>query len=434
VTSNGSTSFSGAAPVLGLSVLIADEDLDSRVNLRRSAERAGLTVVGEAGYGTEAVSLALDARPDVILIGVEEPAARALDTADAVANVLPETPLVIYSSQSDADALRRSMVVGARDYLVKPVSADALALAVSGVLNQEERRQMRNAGQLSDVSGRGTVITVAGAKGGVGKSVLSANLSVALRRETSRTVAVIDADTHFGDIATLLDVTPTHTVSDVIGMRDRLDRTNIRELATKHNSGVDVVAASEDEGAWDSCTVEDVKRIVDAYAAVYDFVVIDTSGALDRFVRSCIDAATLSLIVSSGDVSSVRDTVAGARRLANWGVPSDRVRYVMNTIGNGRSISPDAFAEALGHELFWVVPYDTDIVDSVQTGQPVVDQGNRSRGGESLTDLARLLAGRTGPSLQRESGSPLWRRMWSRKGTVNHDADMDTAIEAPSLS
>lgn len=433
MTSTENNAYAGATPVLGLSVLIADEDLDSRVGARRAAERAGLAIAGEAGYGTEAVSLALDARPDVVLLGVEEPAARALDTADAIANALPETPIVVYSTQSDADALRRAMVVGARDYLVKPLSADMLGTAISGVLSQEERRQMRNAGQFSDVGSRGTVITVAGAKGGVGKSVLSANLSVALRRETGRTVVVIDADTHFGDIATLLDVTPTHTVADVIRLRDQLDRTNIREFATRHGSGVDVVPASEEEGAWDSCTVEDVKRIVDAYAAVYDFVVMDTSGALDRFVRSCIDASTLSLIVSSGDVSSVRDTVAGARRLEGWGVPSDRVRYVMNTIGNGRSISPDDFAEALGHQLFWVVPYDTDIVESVQTGQPVVDRGH-SRGAQSLTDLARLLAGRQGPSVQRESRLPLWRRMWSQKGTVNDDADMDAAVEAPSLS
>ena len=434
MTTTDNNGFAGATPVLGLSVLIADEDLDSRVGARRSAERAGLTIAGEAGYGTEAVSLALDARPDIVLLGVEEPAARALDTADAIANALPETPIVVYSTQSDADSLRRAMVVGARDYLVKPLSADSLATAISGVLSQEERRQMRNAGQLADVGGRGTVITVAGAKGGVGKSVLSANLSVALRRETGRSVAIIDADTHFGDIATLLDVTPTYTVADVIRQRDQLDRTNIRELATRHRSGVDVVAASEEEGAWDSCTVEDVKRIVDAYASVYDFVVIDTSGALDRFVRSCIDAATLSLIVSSGDVSSVRDTVAGARRLNDWGVSGDRVRYVMNTIGNGRSISPDDFAEALGHQLFWVIPYDTDIVESVQTGQPVVDNGRRSRGGQSLTDLARLLAGRQGPSVQRETSSSLWSRVWPRKGTVNNDADLDAPVEVASLA
>lgn len=433
MATNGSTTFAGSAPVLGLSVLVSDEDLDSRVNARRSAERAGLTVAGEAGYGTEAVSLALEVRPDVILLGVEEPPARAFDTADAVANVLPETPIIVYSTQSDADALRRAMVAGARDYLVKPLSAESLAGAVGGVLSQEERRQMRSAGQLADVGGRGTVITVAGAKGGVGKSVLSANLAVALRRETARSVAIIDADTHFGDIATLLDVTPTHTVADVIRQRDQLDRANIRELATRHRSGVDVVAASEDEGAWESCTIEDVKKIIDAYASVYDFVVIDTSGALDRFVRACIDGSTLSLIVSSGDVSSVRDTVAGSRRLEGWGVPSERVRYVMNTIGNGRSIAPDDFAEALGQPLFWVLPYDTDIVESVQTGQPVVSSG-RSRGGQSLMDLARLVAGRQGPAKQQERGSSLWSRMWSRKGTVNDDADVDTTVEVVSAN
>lgn len=403
-----------------LRVLLADEHAESRFEMRRTVSRTDLQLVGESGYGTEAVSLALESHPDVVMLAVEEPAARALDTADAIANALPETPIVIYSSLDDAESIRRGMLVGARDYLVTPIEAPRLAAAVRGVLSNEERRQMRHAGQLADVSGRGTVITVAGAKGGVGKSVLSVNLALALRHETNRSVLVIDADTHFGDVATLLDLSPEHSIADVVAKRADLSRTNVRELVTDHRSGIQIVAASEAEGAWDPCTIEDVQRIIESFAQVYDYVVIDTSGAVDRFVRTCIEASTLTLIVSSGDVSSVRDTVAASRRLEDWGVAADRVRYVMNSASGARGVPARDLAYALGHELFWVVPHDTSVIESVQVGVPVLERGN-SAAGDSITGLARRIAGREHGTMS-NAAQPFWRRLIPTRGGTDDAA------------
>jgi len=408
-----------------LRVLIVDEDLDSRVSMRRAAQRAELDVAGEAGYGTEAVSLAVEALPDAILVAVEEPAARALDTADGLANALPETPILLFSGAGDPESIRRGMVFGARDYLVKPIDAARLREALRVALSQEERRQMRRAGQLSSVHGRGTVIAVTGAKGGVGKSVVSANLAVALRQETGRSVVVIDADTQFGDAATLFDVLPERSVRDVVQRRAELDRTNVHEFVTPHVTGVDIVAASDAEDAWYYCSSDEVKRIIDAYASVYDYVVVDTSGSFDPFVRACIEAATLTLVVSSGDVSSVRDTASASRRLEQWGVPSERVRYVLNGAGAEQSIGADRLAEALGREVFWVVPYDRAVIESVQIGQPLALRNAGSKASVSLTRLARRVAGLSSEAESTQSREPLWRRVLPLKGASDNDTGLE---------
>jgi len=413
MTATGIPTSQREAPPSGLRVLIVDEHLDTRFEMRRAIERAGLELIGEAGFGTEAVSLALESHPDAVLISIEEPAARALDTAEALANALPETPLVVYSSLDDAESIRRGMLIGARDYLVKPVTASEIMASVRGALSNEERRQMRRAGQFAEVGGRGTVITVAGAKGGVGKSVLSVNLALALRRETNRSVLVIDADTHFGDVATLLDLHPEHSVTDLVARRKDLSRTNVRDFVTPHRSGVQIVAASDAEGAWEPCSVEDVQHLIDAFAEVFDYVVLDTSGAIDRFVRTCIESSTLTLIVSSGDVSSVRDTVSASKRLTNWGVASDRVRYVMNSAGN-RGVPAQDLSYALGQELFWVIPHDPAVIESVQVGVPVLERDD-SRAAESIVQLARRIAGNehaTGTNGQQS----LWRRLMPTRG------------------
>jgi pilus assembly protein CpaE len=410
-------------------VLIADEDLDSRVGTRRALTRAGLDTTAECGYGTEAVSLAIEARPDLILVAVEEPAVRALDTADSLANALPDTPIIIYSSDASAESVRRGMIFGARDYLIKPVESGRLREAIATVLNQEERRQMRRAGQLATVHGRGSVITVAGAKGGIGKSVIAVNLAVALRTETERSVVIIDADTQFGDVATMLDVVPEVTVGDLIKKMNEVDRTNVREFVTPHpNSGVDVVAASEEEDAWDDCGPAELRRLIDMFAQVYDFVIVDTAGPMDRFVRTCIECSTLTLIVSSGDVSAVRDTAAAVRRLDKWGIEEERVRYVLNAGGHDQGIGADELAQAIGRRVFWVVPHDRAVIDSVQVGQPIVVRGAKSRAAESMASLARRIGGRqsAGTSEPEPAGGPFWRRMRSTRsrqpGGANDDA------------
>src|ERR1044071_7727465 len=104
-----------------LNILIVDEDPDSRVITRRAVQRAQLDLAGEGDARAAAVTLALSVQPDIILLALEEPVGRPLETAEALANALPDTPFIMYSSLNDAQSVRRSMVFGAGDYLLKPV-------------------------------------------------------------------------------------------------------------------------------------------------------------------------------------------------------------------------------------------------------------------------------------------------------------------------
>jgi pilus assembly protein CpaE len=402
-----------------LKVLIADEDPDSRVNTRKAIQRAQIGLAGEVGYGTEAVSHALEMRPDIILIAVEEPVARALDTAEALANALPETPIIIYSSTNEPEAVRRSMVFGARDYIVKPVQSRRLLQAVNTVLVQEERRQMRRAGQLLTSNGRGTIVTVTGAKGGIGKTVISVNLAVALRKETGRQVVVLDADTQFGDVATMFDLSPSRTVADVLRTLDGLDRQTIREFLTTHSSGIEILAAPSDDDAWTHCDGDRLKGIIDLLAQTYDFVVVDTAGSFDPFVRAAIEASTLTLVITTGEVSSVRDTAAAMSRLASWEIDPDRVKILLNRGVRVGGFRVDELKEAINQEVFWELPYDRQFPTSVQLGRPVVGNGKSAAAG-NLTSLARLIAGTRKSLIAPRENKPFLLRLLKTRG-ANHD-------------
>src|SRR3972149_7018771 len=124
-------------------VAIIDQDSNSRAEIQKMLALSGFAVLGEAGYGIEAVSLAKEAEPDVIVIALEEPVIRVLQTVEAVADLLPQSPVVAYSSIKDPASIRKAMLAGVADYLVTPVREEDLINSIHGVLAQEERRRAR---------------------------------------------------------------------------------------------------------------------------------------------------------------------------------------------------------------------------------------------------------------------------------------------------
>jgi len=401
-------------------ILLADEDPDSRVELRRAIQRAQLTSAGEVGFGMSAISYALETRPDIIILSMEEPVARPLETAERLTQALPETPLIVVSSLTDPGMIRRAMLAGARDYLFKPLQAAQLLESITTVLEQQERRQLIRSGQVQRPAGRGTVVLVTGAKGGIGKTVVAVNLALALRLQAGQSVVLVDADNTFGDVATMLDIRPEATIVDVFPVADRLDREGIRRYLTPHPSGVQVLAGPPDGGGWEGVNIEAVKKVIDHLAQLFDFVVVDTAGSFDRTVRSLAEVATLILVVTSGEVSSIRDTAGGLARLQMWGIDPARIKVILNRTVSGDGIKPADIKQGLGHDIFWEIPYDRAVGQSVQLGEPLVLNSAGSATARRMRELALRVAGLRRPTTppaaepKPKSGSLLSRLLFGR--------------------
>jgi Mrp family chromosome partitioning ATPase len=78
----------------------------------------------------------------------------------------------------------------------------------------------------------GVVISLFGAKGGIGKTTLATNLAVALTQLRNESVALMDIDTRFGDVAIVLDLQPERNISETVNSIDEIDRTNIKSFLT----------------------------------------------------------------------------------------------------------------------------------------------------------------------------------------------------------
>lgn len=384
-------------------VLVVDENEDSRVEVRKLLVRAGLAVAGEARYGAAAAAAAHQLQPDAIVVGIEEPPNRALETIETLANLLLETPVIAYSSLDEPGAIRRATRAGVRDYLVRPLEATALRESVFAALEQEERRQMRRAGRLTPAV-RGSVVTVTGAKGGVGKSVVAINLALALHRVTGRSVALVDADTHFGDVATMLNLQAEQRITGVINRVGQLDRASVVDCTVPHPSGVRVLPGAASPEEWEGITPFDVERFIALIAEAFDFVVVDTPDIFDQIVGQFILNSTLTLLVTSLDMSSIADTKVALRLLQRWECPPEKVRLAVNATRRQDVLRPDDVAQALNWPVFWTIPYDKRVPEAAQLGESLILQAPKAPFTKTFHHLAGVVSGTM--SLKRNGARP----------------------------
>jgi len=375
------------------SALIVDTDIQARFDVKQVVKACGLTIAGECGFGMEAVSSANELRPDVVLIGIMEPMERPLQTAESLQSLLPDTPILVYSELRDVDTIRKAMMAGARDFLTKPIKPETLRASVLASLEAEEKKKLRSLGQLPTAATSGTIVTIFGAKGGIGKSTISTNVAVALARMERSSVCVVDLDNGFGDIAGMLDIKPERTLADLVRDIDQIDRDDIQRYVTRHELSELDVLAGPTVLEWRRISPDEIRRVIEILAQNYDTVILDTSGMLNELAEMAVEIATIVLWVTTTEYASVKDSLEAMRALKLLSYSQERVRIVMNAISPDDGVRPSVVQDALQRDVFWTIPYDKKVRQGTHLGQPIVITAPQSIAAKSLTDLATIIHG-----------------------------------------
>src|SRR5436853_3675970 len=292
-----------AMPKIG--VLIVDDIADTRENFSKLLmfER-DIEVIATAASGPEAIEMCRKLRPDVVLMDINMPEMDGIKAAEILSTEMPGIGIIMMSVQSEQDYLRRAMLAGAREFLVKPCSGDDLIRSIRHVYRLESSKRALAAaapppgttmlnGKLVE-AGDGTtgkIITVVSPKGGVGRTTVAANLAVALKLSTGKKVALMDASLYFGDIGVFLNLLSNKTICDIVEHIEDLDPDLLNDIMVTHSSGVKVLLAPPLPEMAELVTADHVRRILVQMAASYDFIVIDTWPSFAEAVLTTMDMA-----------------------------------------------------------------------------------------------------------------------------------------------
>lgn len=387
-------------------LIVVDPDRESSAEIQKMLTMLGFSVIASAGYGVEAFTLAHQMRPDLVLMRIEEPLVRPVQTLSRLNDGMPDMPIVVFSTEANIRLMRQSMVSGASDYLTEPLVPEDLESSIMRVLERKEREGMRRRGELAEPVAQGTVITVFGAKGGIGKTTISSNLAVALAQEAHQTVALVDMDTRFGDVAITMDIPVERSIADLARNLESVDRNTLRDYLVQHESGVRILPAPTRPSDWRNLTAQHIRDVVDVLAQTHDFVILDTPGTFNEIVAAAIEVGTMILLITTLDMASIKDTVLALEMLhERFGNDEERIKVVLNRAGMDTGVREKDVERTLDSDLWWRIPQDNEVVKAAQLGRPIVMSRPNSRVSTEIRDMARALAGIRNKTKHKKSGS-----------------------------
>jgi response regulator NasT len=119
-------------------VLLAEDEALIRLDLKEMLQEEGYDVVGEAGDGEQAVALARELRPDLVILDVKMP---VLDGISAAAQIVEQriAPVVMLTAFSQRELVERAVDAGAMAYLVKPFSKSDLLPTIEVAVSRHQQ-------------------------------------------------------------------------------------------------------------------------------------------------------------------------------------------------------------------------------------------------------------------------------------------------------
>jgi len=375
-----------------IKVLIADDVKQTRENIRMLMELdPSIQVVGEAVDGEQTLEIAAMTAPDVVLMDINMPVMDGIKATELLTIRFPRIAVIVISVQGEQEYLKKAMMAGAREYMIKPFTADELISTIKRVseINQRRWEAHQAAPQPVIPTHKPRAISLFSAKGGVGKTSIAVNLAVALAQRTGERVALVDLDLQFGDVAVMMNIHPKRTIAELMQENDDLDRELLESYLYQRN-GVYVLAAPNKPELAELINEEGVTRVLRALASFHDYIVIDTPPAFNDMTLAAFDQSDSVLMVLTPDLPSIKDNKR-ALDLAKTLAIQPKIKLVLNRSGGGFGIEDQDVERSMEMSINASFPNDAKlVVTAMNRGVPfvIMDPGApMSRSIQSLMPL-----------------------------------------------
>ncbi len=239
-----------------------------------------------------------------------------------------------------------------------------------------------------------TLIGVIGGKGGVGKSVVAANLACALMTELRQSVLLIDADSKsVGDQNVILGLKPNKTLRELTQTTASLNSMNPNQIVTVHGSGLHYIGAVRGPEERLDVNPELVTKLLEYLSRQYKFIIVDLGNDLMPLQSSILLDATASLIVTTPELLVVTQTQRLMHDLFSATFPKDMFQLVINKISPS-GINPQAISNQLSLPAVGLIPQD-DMTSSasLQKFTPFVLSTPKAPVSQAYFELVRKLTG-----------------------------------------
>ncbi|MEV5278399.1 CpaE family protein [Streptomyces sp. NPDC006692] len=312
----------------------------------------------------------LDELPEVVLVHERIGPVPALELIREVALRFPAVGVVLITADISPALFSAAMDSGARGLVALPLGYEELASRVQAAAawSVGVRRHLGSGGDVFTGPG-GTVVTVTGAKGGVGTTVTAVQLALAARA-SGRNVALVDMDLQAGDIASYLDVQFRRSIVDLAAIADISPRV-LQDAVFNHQTGIALLLAPGEGERAEEVSDRAARQIVSGLRNRHEVVIIDCGTQMNGANAAAVEMADIALLVTTPDVIAVR---AAKRIVRMWDRlqirKAEETTTVVNKFNRSTEIQPALIQKITGTRVT-----RTAVPANFKELQPVVDAG-----------------------------------------------------------
>lgn len=253
----------------------------------------------------------------------------------------------------------------------------------------EKNKETKSGSAKSDR--KSEVIVITSGKGGVGKTTTTANVGTGLAK-LNKKVVLIDTDIGLRnlDVVMGLENRIVYNLVDVVEGNCRYKQALIKD---KQYSNLFLLPSAQTKDKT-SVTPEQMKKLVDELKKEFDYIILDCPAGIEQGFKNAIAAADRALIVTTPEVSAIRDAdriigLLEANEIKKTDLIVNRIR--MDMVKRGEMMSIEDVVEILAIDLIGAIPDDENIVISTNQGQPLV--GDNSLAGRAYMNICKRVLG-----------------------------------------
>jgi pilus assembly protein CpaE len=411
-------------------VLIVDDIPETRENLRKLLFfESDIEVVGAATSGEEGINMAVELGPHIVLMDINMPGVDGITASETITRKVPGCQIIMMSVQGEADYLRRSMLAGAREFLIKPFSSDELISSIRRVYElgktlYPQRARAPSAAEAAPLvtaaappTTTGKVIAVFSPKGGTGCSTLAVNLAIALQEESQGRVGLVDGSLQFGDVAVLLNMQATRTLVDLAQQVDGIDADMALTVMLPHASGIKALLGPPRPEMADLVTTSSLKEILEHIKEALDYIVVDTWSSLHDTMLTVMDIADRIILITTPEIPAIKNAKLFFEVTEALEYPKGKTLLVLNKADRRSGIRAQDIETGIKHPVAVQIPLEErTVTQAVNQGIPFVVSDKNSPVSQGIYNLARLLlrqlSAQEEVSEEEKASSPLMGRLF----------------------
>ena len=327
-------------------IAIADQVIVQELRSRLDQSDADVEVGFVAESTQELVSSVLAHRPSIAFVHDQLGPGPVMQIVRDLTLRNPALAVLVVTTSNTAEAFAGALNAGARGVLTHPFGLEDLDERLNSMLewNQTVRNVLADNQSGSKGHSRGgRVIAAAGAKGGVGTTIVASHLAWdAARSDPNMRVCLVDLDVENGDVPSYLDVSHRVSIADLAKISEDLTPRAVADTVVAHSSGLHLLLTPREIRDTEFVTPEAVRRIIAQLRTLYHLVVVDVGSAITTTQAAAVESADMTLQLVTADVPALR---AARRQVVAWEslgvVGADRVHVVVNRFVRRSEIQQD---------------------------------------------------------------------------------------------